>query len=277
MERNSNPSGPGNENQGGVTSERMSALIPGLILVGIGALFLLDNLHIVRLHTWLDYWPVILIAIGMVQLVDSNYTGGRVAGGVLMGVGGLFLADNLGYLRFNIWDLWPLILIGAGLAMLWNRATRGPQDWWDARSRWHDRWRQRTWRGGPWGGWSGAEPFSSATSFSGNVLHEYAVFGGSRRTITAQDFRGGRVACVFGGVNLDLTGAAMSGNTAVLELSTVYGGATVRIPTSWNLEVRGVGIFGGFSDQTVHPPNSPDMKRLIVRGAAIFGGATFKN
>jgi hypothetical protein len=69
----------------------------------------------------------------------------------------------------------------------------------------------------------------------------------------------------------------MSGNTAVLELSTVYGGATVRIPTSWNLEVRGAGIFGGFSDQTVHPPNSPDMKRLIVRGAAIFGGATFKN
>jgi hypothetical protein len=41
--------------------------------------------------------------------------------------------------------------------------------------------------------------------------------------------------------------------------------------------VRGAGVFGGFADHTIHPPSSPDMKRLIVRGAAVFGGVTFKN
>jgi hypothetical protein len=41
--------------------------------------------------------------------------------------------------------------------------------------------------------------------------------------------------------------------------------------------MHGAGIFGGFIDNTVHPPQSPDMKHLIVRGAAVFGGVTFKN
>ena len=76
-------------------------MIPGLVLVAIGALFLLDNLHIVHVSTWFAYWPVILIAIGLVKLVDSTHTGGHIAGGVLMAVGGLFLADNLGYLRID--------------------------------------------------------------------------------------------------------------------------------------------------------------------------------
>jgi predicted membrane protein len=238
-------------------------MIPGLVLVGIGTLFLLDNLRVIRVSSWFAYWPVILIAIGLFKLVDSTFTGGRIAGAVLMGLGGLFLADNLGYLTFRIEDLWPLILIGIGLVLLWNRTHGGPDTWgWGHRYR--REWRRRFRNG---------MPFIA----NSNVVHEYAVFGGSRRVVTDQDFKGGRIACVFGGVNLDLTGAAMAGNTAVLDISTVYGGATVRIPPSWNLEVRSAGIFGGFVDRTVHPPVSPDMKHLMVRGAAVFGGVTFKN
>jgi hypothetical protein len=273
MQPNDNPRDPGREDQGGIPPGGMPALMPGLILVGIGALFLLGNLHVVRMHDWFDYWPVILIAIGLAQMVDSTHTGGRVTGGVLMGVGGLFLADNLGYLRFSVWDLWPLILIGFGLMMLWNRTTCGPRQW--GRER-YGGWRRRTWRGGSWPGW-GVDQSGGGTSFASNMVHEFAIFAGSRRIVTAQDFKGGRVSCVFGGVNLDLTGANMAGNVAILDMSTVYGGAVVRIPTSWEAEVRGAGVFGGFSDHTVHPPNTPDMKRLIVKGAAVFGGVTIRN
>ena len=248
-------------------------MIPGLVLIGVGALFLLGNLHIVHVNDWVDYWPVILIAIGLVKLVDSNYKYGRIAGGVLMGVGGLFLADNLGYLKFDVWDLWPLVLIGAGLMMLWKRTTWGSRDLWDGGYR---GWGRRSWRTGPWTGW-GMDPLSSGSACSGNILHEFAMFGGSRRVVGAQDFQGGNVSCVFGGVHLDLTSAAMVGNTAVLRMATIYGGATVRIPTNWNLEVRGAGIFGGSADHTVHPPAGPDMKRLLVRGTWFCGGVTFKN
>jgi predicted membrane protein len=251
------------DDQGGFNLGGTSALIPGLVLVGIGALFLLGNLHIVHVSSWVAYWPVILIAIGLVKLVDSTDSGGRITGGVLMGIGGLFLADNLGYITFNLGDLWPLILIGIGLMMLWSRTHPGEATWWDRPHRYAYKARMRS-------------RFGTGMPMSGGV-YEFAIFGGSRRVVTDQDFKGGRIACVFGGVYMDLTGAAMVGNTAVLDISTVYGGATVRIPPSWNLEVRGAGIFGGFADHTIHPPASPDMKRLIVKGAAVFGGVTFKN
>src|SRR5579863_9141770 len=84
------------------------SLIPALIVIGIGVLFLLGNLHIVYLHDWWEYWPVVVIAVGLVKLVDSDFTGGRVSGAIIIFVGGLFLADNLGYLKVNVWDLWPL-------------------------------------------------------------------------------------------------------------------------------------------------------------------------
>lgn len=258
MDRYDNQREPRKDDQGGFPSGGFNALIPGMILVGIGALFLLDNLHIFRIANWVAYWPAILIAIGLFQIVDGDHPGRQIAGGIMMAAGGLVLAINLGYLRVQIEDLWPLILIAIGVIMLWTRLSgRGFVPW----DRYH-RARRR---------WQDCGPVYTGT------VNEAALFGGSRRVVTDQDFKGGRVACVFGGVNLDLTGANMSGNTAVLELHTVYGGATVRIPTSWNLEVRGVGLFGGFADHTVHPPASPDMKHLIIRGAAVFGGVTFKN
>jgi predicted membrane protein len=252
----------------------MPALMPGAILIGIGALFLLGNLHIVRIHDWLDYWPVILIAIGMVHMVDARHSGGRAMGAVLMAAGGLLLADNLGYLKFRIADLWPLLLIGAGLMMLWSRTGWGPRE---RRGGRHGVWGRRAWVGGWPPSGEGMEPPVDDTLFSGNAVHEFAIFGGTRRIVTAQDFKGGRIACAFGGVVLDLTGAGMAGNKAVLEIATMWGGATVRIPPSWDVEMRGAGIFGGFGDHTIHPPSSPDMKRLIVKGAAVFGGVTVKN
>lgn len=238
-------------------------MIPGLILIAIGALFLLDNLHIVHVAAWFAYWPVILIAFGLVKLVDSTHQGGRIAGGVLMAVGGIFLADNLGYLRID--QMWPLILIGIGLFMLWARIHPG----YNYGGMWQWKHRPRTWD---------RDRFHfDSSSTGGNTIHEVNVFTGTRRVITDQDFRGGKVACVFGGITLDLTGANIAGDSALLDISAVYGGAVVRIPTHWDLVMRGGGVFGGYSDQTIHPPRTPDTKKLIVKGGAVFGGVTFKN
>jgi len=249
-----------------------AGLLPGIILVTIGGLFLLGNLHIVHAAEWFAYWPVILIAVGLVQLVDANHPASRTVGAVLMGVGGLFLADNLGYLSFDVGDLWPLILIAIGVVMLVNRMGWGGQ-WWGG----------RWWGGAPYwygGGrrsWSRDWTYADSRQDSRGYVHEVSIFGGSKRQVVSQDFRGGRVSSIFGGITLDLTGAQMSGSQAVLEVSAIYGGVSIRIPPSWNVETRGAGIFGGFADHTIHPPYSADTKRLVVRGAGIFGGVVIKN
>jgi predicted membrane protein len=239
-----------------------SNIVGGLILVGIGVLFLLGNLHILRANDWISYWPVILIAIGLVQLVDSASSGGRIGGGVMLVLGALFLADNLGYLNFPLWQLWPLILIALGLLMLWNRPG------FVAAHRMRDR-QYRHWR------WQDAG--ADYTAGLGGTVQEAAIFGGSKRVVTAQDFRRGHVSSIFGGITLDLTGAAMAEDIAVLHVSALYGGIVIRVPATWGVEVHGAGIFGGFNDQTVHPPAGPGVKRLIVKGAAIFGGVGIKN
>jgi predicted membrane protein len=238
-----------------------SHITGGLILVAIGVLFLLGNLNLIHASYWIAYWPVILIVIGLVQLVDSTSSSGRVGGGVLLVVGGLFLADNLDYLHFPIWDLWPLILIGVGLMMLWNCAGFVTGD--QAADRIYKRWN-----------WQGMN--SGATTTSG-YANEFSVFGGSKRSVVAQDFRGGKVAVIFGGIALDLTGAAMAEDVAVLHVSAIYGGVGIKVPPTWSVEAHGVGIFGGFGDHSIHPPAVPGMKRLIVKGAALFGGVGIKN
>jgi predicted membrane protein len=235
-----------------------SGLIPGLILVGIGALFFLNNLHIIYIREWLAYWPVILIAIGIVKLVDSTFTGGRVAGGVLFGLGALFLAQSLGFLQIQMHDMWPLILIGLGVLMLFQRA---------------ERWHARTVADQPLN-----RGFKNDTPNNANMVKIDAIFSGGKRRMATQDFQGGEIVTIFGGIELDLRQAGMVADSAVLEVNAIFGGVEVQIPQNWSAVVQGVGIFGGFGDNTLQPNlDAPGVKRLIVKGGAVFGGVEVKN
>ena len=61
--------------------------------------------------------------------------------------------------------------------------------------------------------------------------------------------------------------------------TSIFGGGEIRIPRHWNVLVRGIGIFGGYGDETGKMP--ADMtkppKTLIVKGVAMFGGVAVKN
>ena len=46
------------------------SLIPGLIVIAIGLLFLLENLNVIYVEDWWRYWPVLLIVIGFAKLID---------------------------------------------------------------------------------------------------------------------------------------------------------------------------------------------------------------
>jgi hypothetical protein len=226
------------------SAERM---VPAIVLIAIGALFLLNNLHIIYVREIFRYWPAILIAFGIVKLVDSSETSGRAGGAVLVGVGAVFLARSLGYLDVSIGDLWPLILIGAGLMMLFDRAS--------------------------------LFQFGLKMGNGAARSKESAVFSGGKRTITDQNFTGSKYDAVFGGFEVDLRQAEIAGDSAVLDLNAVFGGIEVKVPQSWSVVMKGTGVFGGFVDNTVQPDprifGTP--KKLIVKGGAVFGGVEVKN
>jgi predicted membrane protein len=224
-------------------------LTPAIVLIGIGILFLLGNLHLIPSIDWFDYWPVILIVIGALKLADAGRGGNLTGGAILLGIGAAFMASNLGYLPFPVWDLWPLLLIWIGVVLLFQRAP------------WHES-LKFDWR---------------SDKVTAGDLNLTAVFSGGKRRIVTDDFRGGVISAVFGGFELDLRSAVMKTNSAVIKIDAVFGGVEMKIPPEWCAVVEGVGIFGGYSDETTHPPMTPDTKRLILKGGAVFGGVVVKN
>src|SRR5579863_5295518 len=67
----------------------------GAIVVAVGVLLLLDNLDIFRFHDIWQYWPVVLIALGVSRIVDSRTPSGWIWGGMVTLVGSFLLLDRL--------------------------------------------------------------------------------------------------------------------------------------------------------------------------------------
>jgi Domain of unknown function (DUF5668)/Cell wall-active antibiotics response 4TMS YvqF len=225
-----------------------TGLVPGMIVVGLGVLFLLNNLHIVTVRNWWALWPVVLIAVGLTKLVDSPRHGDRTGGIVMVTIGGVFLANNLGWLSWEVWEWWPLLLIAAGLFMLLNRTGAGLMAGIRLRP-----------QGAP-------------------KADAIAVFGGFKRQVSTEDYRGASYVAIFGGGEIDLRRAQIQADSAVIDIQAIFGGFELKVPTNWLVVNEVVGIFGGTGDETLQPsPDMPGVRKLIVRGSAIFGGVGIKN
>ena len=233
-----------------------AGIIFSVAIIALGALFLLDNLGILRFYDVFRYWPAILIALGVVRLVDSRGSGSIVAGGLLTGIGALLLLDNLGLIVFDWRIFWPAILIALGILMLF-RTTQ--------------------WAQPPQG--SASAPGQPPPQQPG-MLNIHAMFTGVDRRIDAQDFRGGQIHAMFGGVEIDLRGAALAEAQATLDVNATFGGVDIQIPATWLVETRGTAVFGGFTDETIPPsvdPSAHQPPKLILTGYAMFGGVTVSN
>src|SRR5712691_7104561 len=58
-------------------------LILGVAIATAGLLFTLSNLHILRARDYLHYWPVVLVAIGLLHISQAKTTYGIVGGGIV--------------------------------------------------------------------------------------------------------------------------------------------------------------------------------------------------
>jgi predicted membrane protein len=247
--------------QGGVQlhlGARSGGLWPGLILVIIGAVVLLDHMGIISSERLWRFWPAILIAVGAFKFFQEC---NRVFGAILMLAGGVLLLNNLGYTHLSWWDIWPLALIAAGIALIWSRFELPQRPIFSS--------------GIPD---SQARPNSPAGP---NSLNEYSLFGGVERRIHSSQFNGGTVTALFGGVEVDFRTADIEGEEAVVYVEAIFGGIELTVPDNWAVVYEGQSIFGGFSDETRPPlpevPGARTRKRLILRGRALFGGIVVKS
>ncbi len=228
-------------------SKNMSRqVILGVLVIGMGLLFLLDNMNIWDFHRAIQFWPMVFILLGVIKLFDTNSSDGYVLGAILILIGVLMIMGRLGLIYFSWRTLWPLMLIALGGSVLYKAIT-------------------------------GRRLVGNAlkdVSSSDDVVDITAILGGFERRITTPNFKGGEVTAIMGGCGLDMRGSQIE-TEAVINVFVLWGGITIKCPPDWTVVLHGTPIMGGFTEKTVQPPDNS--KRLIVRGHAIMGGVEVRN
>ena len=219
-------------------------LILGLAIATAGLLFTLDNLHILRARDYLQYWPVVLVAIGLVHIAQAKTSSGIVGGGIWILVGLVMLGNRLGLMDVNIWSYWPLMLVAVGGRIVWQTLSVDTP------------------------GERGVD--------TGSRVSAVAVMGGFDRKITSKEFQGGEITAFMGGGKLDLREATPAGGQAVLTVFALMGGFEIIVPETWSLSIEVMPFMGGIEDKTRTSAN-PSAPRLVLRGFVMMGGVDIKN
>lgn len=201
------------------TRQRGSGLIFGLILLTAGALFLLDNLGILEVRSFFEWWPLVLIAIGLAELVGGN----RLGSMIWIAFGGWFLAYNFDVLTVNPFEVfWPVIFILVGSIFVWQSLQQKPPR-------------------------EGANRMSAFAFMAGNVQRGFA---GVVDRIQA--------AAVMGGCEIDLSMIRRGEQPTVIDCFAMWGGIEISIPEGWALDIRITPVLAGIEDKTAPPaPEAP--------------------
>lgn len=231
------------------TTSQNRTLGIGLLIIAIGAGLLFHQLNV--FSPWLDdiiiSWQMLLIAIGVYNLFFTN---SRVAGFILISVGGFFLLPELFNLPYNFRrSFWPFLMIAVGLFIIF-RNTLG-----------------------------GKKPYSGTTETGDSeYIDEFNIFSGSEKKISIKNFKGGRITSIFGGSEINLLDSELSDETNVIDIFYLFGGSSIFVPTDWNVDNKVTSIFGGFADKRhVRTSLNPDPKKtLILKGFVMFGGGEIK-
>jgi hypothetical protein len=218
----------------------------GILVILVGTVMLLNTLGVIDARSLWDYVPLVLIVLGFTKAIDRVRPASLALGAVFVAVGTLWFLDNIAVIDFSKRILIPLFIIALGFVAL-VRAV------------------ERQWLAQP-----------DAPVKTDDDVSLWTMFGGIKRVITSPEFRGGDAFAMFGGIELDLRRADLV-DGAIVDTNVIFGGVEIKVPLSWNVDVKGVAILGGFEDKTNHPSAGQPCPTLIVTGFAVFGGVSVMN
>jgi len=211
-------------------------LVVGIFFTLLGILLTLANFDLADADRFLPYWPLLLIAIGLIKLQDRD---SRIPAVFALGAGALLLLFTTDWVRFSIFDLWPVALILAGLAIV-----------------------------------ARAFGFRAPALAAGSDSTLLCVLGVRKEAVTARNYRGGRIIAFMGGCELDLTRADMENVPAELEIIAIWGGVEIKVPEGWEVTGNVLPIMGGADIRTKAAPGG---RKLIVNGVVIMAGVDIKS
>lgn len=239
-------------------------LIFGIILVAIGALFLLDNFaDAVNIGTVWQWWPMLLVLFGVWRLVADRFRS-LFLPLLLIAIGGLLQLRKLEIIPgIDFATYWPIIPIVIGIAILAGGITRGRRRRRRERNRNRQRERERGNRES-----ANIIDAESFTVFAGDSLD--ATLSTDNRTMSG-DFQSGSINIVMGSGELDLRGAYITAKPATMNVSIVMGEAKLRVPSDWNVQSNATNQMAETHDTRSKEAYRSETPDLIIEGKITMG------
>jgi hypothetical protein len=97
-----------------------------LLFVGTALIFNKFDLFVIG-HVW-NYWPLIIIAIGIGKLFDAQFAEEYRKAFWMLLLGCWFLISELHLFGFHYSNSWPILLVGAGITIVWKSMDRSNQE-----------------------------------------------------------------------------------------------------------------------------------------------------
>jgi predicted membrane protein len=232
-----------------------------ILLIGIVALL---KAALVPLPYWFFSWKMFLIALGVFIGIRHRFYG--MTWLILILIGAAFLTEDI-YPDIEMRRYtWPVILIILGILFIFR-----------PRNRWHWQYHQK--KSPDESGEPAVEPITGmdATDSKEDYINATSVFGGTKKNILSKKFKGGEIVNIFGGTELNLSQSDIDGE-AIIEMTTIFGGTKLIIPTNWAVKSDAAVIFGGIEDKRPVAPVEESTHRVLrLKGTVIFGGIDIKS
>lgn len=234
-------------------SHKKGRIFGGLLIVLVGTAILLRQTG-ADFPRWLFSFETALIVLGLYIGFRHSFRG--IVWLIPIVIGAVLMIDDF-YPYYDISDyFWPIMIIGFGLFIMFRSGRKGAQAW-------------KKW-----------EADHVNQNFADDYIDSTVLFGGVKKNVISKNFRGGDATTVFGGTDINLMQADINGRV-VLELTQVFGGTKLLVPSNWKIQSEDlVAIFGGVEDKRpiLSDPSGVDPNKvLVLKGTCIFGGIDIKS
>lgn len=212
---------------------------------------------------------------------------------VIIVVGVLFLAQNLGFIQdYSFWRYLPALLIILGLYQLYVN-------------------RLRAWVGPllitlvgafllmatldviTWGTFGSMiwptililiglsiilnrgnvnRTFQAASDGQINVFSTFSEQKGK----VSGDFKNGEVSAIFGSSKVDMAEAKVNQPPAYIQTTSMFGSVEIFVPADWDVQINTIAFFGEAADKRRNATPGKETPDLIVTGSVFFGAVEIK-
>ena len=211
-------------------------LLVGFVLIALGVLFLLDQNDVLDSGDLIsDWWPIVFVVAGLLYVSLSPRH--IMVPAVLVIIGLALLARSLDFVPDWLQTVfWPVVLVAIGLWVIFGTG------------------------------------FGSGSVQRGDRVNSLVAFFGREVSNESQQFGGGSVFTIFGGTDVDLRRARPIPDGAAMDVIVAFGGVDIVVPEGWRVDVKGIPLFGGWSNKTNREFAGIDAPVLSVEALVAFGG-----